>query len=227
MEKPIVIDPAGAATASVVWLHGLGADGHDFEPVAAQLGESLRQCVRFIFPHAPHRPVTINDNMVMRAWYDVTEAELTRQPDEDGVRASEKILCDLVKSEIDAGIAPERIVLAGFSQGGAVALHAGLRYPQTLAGIMALSTYLPMHQATSDEASEANRKVPIFMAHGSQDPLIPLSSSEASRAYMTSLGYVVECHTYPMAHAVCGEEIRDIEDWLSRNLLWSPAAPGA
>ena len=227
MEKPIVIEPAGAATASVVWLHGLGADGHDFEPVVAQLGESLRQCVRFIFPHAPHRPVTINDNMVMRAWYDVTEAELTRQPDEDGVRASEKILCDLVKSEIDAGIAPERIVLAGFSQGGAVALHTGLRYPQALAGIMALSTYLPMHQATSDEASEANRKVPIFMAHGSQDPLIPLSSSEASRAYMTSLGYVVECHTYPMAHAVCGEEIRDIEDWLSRNLLWSPAASGA
>jgi phospholipase/carboxylesterase len=227
MEKPIVLEPAGQPTASVIWLHGLGADGHDFEPVVAQLSDGLRQCVRFIFPHAPHRPVTINGNMVMRAWYDVTEAELTRKPDEDGVRASEKILRDLVKSEIDAGIAPRRIVLAGFSQGGAVALHTGLRYPDALAGIMALSTYLPMHEAIRDEASEANRKVPLFMAHGSQDPLIPLSSSEASRAYMTSLGYVVECHTYPMAHAVCGEEIRDIENWLSRTLLWSPAAPGA
>jgi phospholipase/carboxylesterase len=227
MEKTIIVESGGPATASVIWLHGLGADGHDFEPVVAQLGEGLRQCVRFVFPHAPHRPVAINGNMVMRAWYDVTEAELTRRPDEDGIRASEQILCDLVEGEIDNGVSPARIVLAGFSQGGAIALHTGLRYPHALAGIMALSTYLPLHDAAKNEASDSNRKVPIFMAHGSQDPLIPLSSSQASRAYMTSLGYVVECHTYPMAHAVCGEEIRDIEDWLSRILLWSPAASGA
>lgn len=220
MEKPVVIEPAGKADACVIWLHGLGADGHDFEPVVAEFNDDLRKRVRFIFPHAPQLPVTINGGMVMRAWYDITEADLSRRPDEKGVRASEKILTELIDAECAAGIDAGRIVAAGFSQGGAIALHTGLRYPKKLAGILALSTYLPLHEAAAREAGEANREVPIFMAHGSQDPVIPLSSSEASRAFLTSLGYAIETHTYPMPHSVCGEEIRDIGDWLSRILLW-------
>lgn len=221
-EKPIVIDARQRATASVIWLHGLGADGHDFEPIVPELGGEIADCVRFVFPNAPHRPVTINNGMVMRAWYDISDADLARRADEGGVLESEKILKSLVEAEATRGMPTERIVLAGFSQGGAIALHTGLRYPETLAGIMALSTYLPLEEAVREEASEANRRVPIFMAHGSQDPVIPLSTSEASRAFMTRLGYVVECHTYPMPHAVCAEEVRDIRDWIWRILLTSP-----
>lgn len=224
VEKPVVIDAADNADACVIWLHGLGADGHDFEPVVPEFSDGLRKRVRFIFPHAPHRPVTINGGMVMRAWYDISEPELTRQPDEKGIRASEKILTDLIDEERAGGIDAGRIVVAGFSQGGAIALHTGLRYPRKLAGILALSTYLPLGDATEKEAAGANHDIPIFMAHGSQDPVIPLSSSEASRAFLTSLGYVIETHTYPMPHSVCGEEIRDIGDWLSRILLW-PGRP--
>ncbi|HEY5701383.1 MAG TPA: carboxylesterase [Gammaproteobacteria bacterium] len=223
-DKPIVIQAQGAADASVIWLHGLGADGHDFEPVVAEFSNEIRQRVRFIFPNAPQQPVTINGGMVMRAWYDITETDLARRPDEQGVRASEMILSGLIESEIDAGISSDRIVVAGFSQGGAIALHTGLRYGKKLGGILALSTYLPLHEATEKESSGANREIPIFMAHGSQDPVIPLSSSESSRAFLTSLGYVIETHTYPMPHSVCGEELRDIEDWLSRTLLWQRTA---
>ncbi len=221
IEKPLVIEPKGRTSASVIWLHGLGADAHDFEPIVPELGEVLCDSVRFVFPFAPHRPVTVNGGMVMRAWYDVADTDLARRADEEGVRESGKLLSALVDTEIKNGLSSNRIVLAGFSQGGAIALHAGLRYPRPLAGILALSTYLPLHQAAREEASDANRSVPIFMAHGSQDPVIPLSASEASRDFLTSLGYVVECHTYPMPHSVCGEEVRDIRDWLSRTLIWS------
>ena len=219
VEKPIVVDARGDADASVIWLHGLGADAHDFEPLVPELGDELRERVRFVFPNAPHQPVTINNGMVMRAWYDISEADLARRPDEKGVRASGKILAELVDAEVDGGIDSRRVVVAGFSQGGAIALHTGLRYPKRLAGILALSTYLPLHEATRKEAGEANRGIPIFMAHGSQDPVIPLSTSEASRAFLASLGYAVEVHTYPMPHSVCGEEVRDIDNWLSRILL--------
>lgn len=224
LEQPVLIDAEESADACVIWLHGLGADGHDFEPVVSELTEELRKRVRFIFPHAPHQPVTINGGMVMRAWYDITEADLARRPDERGVRTSEKILTELIDAERINGIDVRRIVVAGFSQGGAIALHTGLRYPMELAGILALSTYLPLHGAIENEAADANREIPIFMAHGSQDPVIPISSSEESRAFLTSLGYVIETHTYPMPHSVCREEIRDIDDWLSRVLLWRKRA---
>lgn len=217
-EAPVLIEPPAPATASVIWLHGLGADGNDFVPVVPELGADLVRSTRFVFPHAPRRPVTINGGMVMRAWYDIADAELDRRADETGVRASETILRELIATELDRGIASERIVLAGFSQGGAIALHTGLRYAQPLAGIMALSTYLPLAASARSEAHAANRDVPIFMAHGSGDPVIPLSLSEHSRQQLRELGYVVECHTYPMPHAVCAEELRDIGCWLERVL---------
>lgn len=218
LDPPVVIEPSEPASACVLWLHGLGADGHDFEPIVGQLGRDLTRDVRFVFPHAPQRSVTINNGMVMRAWYDILELNLSRRADEQGVRDSSDILEALIEREIGQGLAPHRIVVAGFSQGGAIALHTGLRHAQRLAGIMALSTYLPFAESLESQAHAANRTVPIFMAHGSQDPVIALALSEQSRAHLAGLGYVVECHTYPMPHAVCAEEVRDIADWLARVL---------
>ena len=218
LDPPVVIEPSKPATAAVVWLHGLGADGHDFEPVAAELGRGGLDDIRFVFPHAPVRPVTINGGMEMRAWYDIAGPELDRRADEEGVRASAGIARDLIDEQIARGIAGERIVLAGFSQGGAIALYAGLRFPFRVAGILALSTYLPAAKSLAAEAHAANRDVPIFLAHGSQDPVIALVLSEHSRAAMADLGYIVELHTYPMPHSVCAEEIRDIANWLHRVL---------
>lgn len=218
LDPPVVIEPSKPATAAVVWLHGLGADGHDFEPVAAELGRGGLDDIRFVFPHAPVRPVTINGGMEMRAWYDIAGPELDRRADEEGVRASAGIARGLIDEQIARGIAGERIVLAGFSQGGAIALYAGLRFPFRVAGILALSTYLPAAKSLAAEAHAANRDVPIFLAHGSQDPVIALVLSEHSRAAMADLGYIVELHTYPMPHSVCAEEIRDIANWLHRVL---------
>ena len=217
-DAPLIIEPPETATASVIWLHGLGADGHDFEPIVPELGDAATRSVRYVFPHAPRIPVTINAGMVMRAWYDIADADLANRADESGVRASAGILEALIEEELGRGIDSTRILLAGFSQGGAIALHTGLRYAKPLAGILALSTYLPLEQAASDERHEANHDVPIFMAHGSHDPVIPLALSEHSRRFLTSLGYKVECHTYPMPHSVCPEEIRDIAVWLERVL---------
>lgn len=217
-DDAVLIEPKKSPTASVIWLHGLGADGHDFEAVVPELDlENARQ-VRFVFPHAPHRPVTINAGAVMRAWYDVVEADLERSPDESGVRASEQILKRYIEAEVSQGIPTQRIILAGFSQGGAIALHTALRYPRPLAGILALSTYLPLHQEVTQEAHLANRAIPIFMAHGSSDPMITLAQAENSRDFLRSLGYSIEWHTYPMPHAVIREEIRDIGDWFYRIL---------
>ena len=218
LDPPVVIEPSKPATAAVVWLHGLGADGHDFEPVAAELGRGGLDDIRFVFPHAPVRPVTINGGMEMRAWYDIAGPDLDRRADEEGVRASAGIARGLVDEQVARGIAGERIVLAGFSQGGAIALYAGLRFPFRVAGILALSAYLPAAKSLAPEAHAANRDVPIFLAHGSQDPVIALALSEHSRAAMAGLGYVVEVHTYPMPHSVCAEEIRDIANWLHRVL---------
>ena len=218
LDPPVVIEPSKPATAAVVWLHGLGADGHDFEPVAAELGRGGLDDIRFVFPHAPVRPVTINGGMEMRAWYDIAGPDLDRRADEEGVRASAGIARGLVDEQVARGIAGERIVLAGFSQGGAIALYAGLRFPFRVAGILALSAYLPAAKSLAAEAHAANRDVPIFLAHGSQDPVIALALSEHSGAAMADLGYIVEVHTYPMPHSVCAEEIRDIANWLHRVL---------
>ena len=218
LDPPVVVEPSKPASAAVVWLHGLGADGHDFEPVAAELGRGGLDGVRYVFPHAPVRPVTINGGMAMRAWYDIAGPELDRRADEEGVRESAGVARALVDEQIARGIAPERVVLAGFSQGGAVALYAGLRFPFRIAGILALSTYLPAAKSLAAQAHDANRDVPIFLAHGSQDPVIALALSERSRAALADLGYVVEVHTYPMPHSVCAEEIRDVANWLHRVL---------
>lgn len=198
---------------AVIWLHGLGADGHDFEPVVPEL--ELAQPVRFIFPHAPIRPVTINAGMRMRAWYDVLQ--LGGGPeDEAGIRASQKLVEGLIAQQKARGVAAGKIVLAGFSQGGAIALQAALRYPERLAGILALSTYLPLARTLADERSAANRDVPIFMAHGTFDDIIPFDRAQASRQHLEGLGYAVEWHEYRMAHSVCPPEIGDIAAFLTR-----------
>lgn len=217
-DAPVIIEPPETATAAVIWLHGLGADGNDFGPIIPELGEAATRTVRYVFPHAPRIPVTINAGMVMRAWYDIADTDLSNRADESGVRASARILEDLIEQELGKGLASTRILLAGFSQGGAIALHTGLRYAKPLAGILALSTYLPLEEAARDERHEANHDIPIFLAHGSQDPVIPLALSEHSRRFLAALGYQVECHTYPMPHAVCAEEVRDIAVWLERIL---------
>jgi phospholipase/carboxylesterase len=209
--ETVEIETGAAPKTAVIWLHGLGADGHDFEPIVPELN---LPGVRFVFPHAPMRPVTINAGWVMRAWYDVREAGGVRQEDPPGVRASQAAIEALIARERGRGVAAGRIVLAGFSQGGAMALHTGLRHPERLAGILALSCGLPLADSVPAEASAANRDVPIFMAHGVQDPLIPLARGARARDLLRSLGYSVDWREYPMPHAVCPEEIRDIRAWL-------------
>ena len=211
--------------ACVIWLHGLGADGHDFEPIVPSLDLPEKPGLRFLFPHAPMQPVTINGGMVMRAWYDVYALEGVRREDEAGVRASQQRLEALIAREKSRGIPAAKIVLAGFSQGGAIALQTGLRHPERLAGIMALSTFLPLAATLAAEASAANRDVPIFMAHGIDDPMIPLSRAARSRDLLRAQGYRVEWHEYPMAHAVCDAEVRAVAVWL-RGALQEPSARG-
>ena len=215
---PIEIETAPEPTASVIWLHGLGADGRDFVPIISELRLPSDLAIRFVFPHAPHRPVTINRGSVMRAWYDIAETEFGRQEDEAGIRESEQTVRGLVQRETERGIASERIVLAGFSQGGAVVLHTGLRLPQRLAGILALSTYLPLADTLKAEAHPANADVPIFMAHGTDDPIIPLALGESSADLLTRRGANLEWRTYEMEHSVCLDEIQDIAGWLTRVL---------
>ncbi|MFQ5936180.1 MAG: alpha/beta hydrolase [Acidiferrobacterales bacterium] len=214
-EPPLEIATAPGATASVIWLHGLGADGHDFEPVVPALRLPNTLPVRFVFPHAPTRSVTINSGFVMRAWYDIVPAAEGFSENPDHVRQAEEILRSLVERELSRGIPAARIVLAGFSQGGAIALHTGLRYPQRLAGIMALSAYLALAETLPDERHVINADIPIFMAHGEQDPLIPLSRAQRSRELLQGLGYEVDWHVYPMPHTVCAPEVEDIRVWLN------------
>jgi phospholipase/carboxylesterase len=204
-------DPVGA----VIWMHGLGADGNDFVPVVKELGLSDNLPLRFIFPHAPMRPVTINAGQVMRAWYDIIEiSAVERKVDETGIRESQRAIEALIEREISRGIPANKIVLAGFSQGGAIALQTGLRYEQALAGILALSTYLPLAATLESEASSANRAIPIFMAHGEQDNVIPISIAENSFKELGRLGYKADWHEYPMPHSVSMEEIENIGAWL-------------
>jgi phospholipase/carboxylesterase len=206
----VEIETGPEPRAAVIWLHGLGADGHDFEPIVPEL--QLEQAVRFVFPHAPVRPVTINNGMRMRAWYDIFQFGGGPE-DEAGIRASQKIVEALIGAEKG-----QKIVLAGFSQGGAIVLQAALRHAEALAGVLALSTYLPLAAKVQAEASSANRAIPIFMAHGQYDEIIPLDRAEASRDALQRLGYAVEWHAYPMPHSVCAPEIADISRFLNRVL---------
>jgi phospholipase/carboxylesterase len=214
-ESAVTLTPA-AATATVIWLHGLGADGHDFVPIVPELHLPSTLAVRFVFPHAAVRPVTINNGYVMRAWYDIKGLGLQSEQDVVGIHASEQLIRQLIQTELDAGIAARRIVIAGFSQGGAIALHTALRYPQRLAGVMALSTYLPLHDTLNAEASAANREVPILMAHGTQDAVVPPQLGKLSLEVLQAAGYAVDFRNYEMPHSVCAEEVRDISAWLSR-----------
>ena len=204
--------------ASVIWLHGLGADGNDFVPIVPELRVPGSLPVRFIFPHAPVRPVTINNGFRMRAWYDISAADLNNRADIAGVQQSARQVAALMDREKQRGILPTRIVLAGFSQGGAIALYAGLRYPERLAGIIALSTYLVAADGLAAEASEANRGTPIFMGHGMADPVVRFEWGEASRQALVAAGHSVEWHTYRMEHSVCIEEINAVSAWLQRVL---------
>jgi len=216
---PAVVVPApGPHSATVIWLHGLGADGHDFEPIVPELGLPAGHGIKFVFPHAPERPVTINGGMVMRAWYDVAAADLTQREDEAGLQESASHVRGLIAAELAQGIPSRRVVLAGFSQGGAIALFTGLRFAEPLAGILALSSYLPVPSRLAGEASPANKDTPILMAHGVLDPIIPLQQGEHSAALLRRQTYAVEWKTYAMPHSVCPAEIRDIGEWLRQRL---------
>ncbi|MGH7307932.1 MAG: alpha/beta hydrolase [Candidatus Rokuibacteriota bacterium] len=212
--ETVEVETGRAPQATVIWMHGLGADGHDFEPIVPELALPITLPVRFVFPHAPPRPVTINRGMVMRAWYDVRDDGGERREDEAGVRASQDQIEALVAHEKARGVPADRIVLAGFSQGGAMALHTGLRHGERLAGVLALSCFLPLAGTLAAEASPANRDAPIFLAHGTHDAVIPLARARRARAALEGLGYGVQWHEYPMPHAVCAEEIADVARWL-------------
>jgi phospholipase/carboxylesterase len=214
----IVLSPGVTPTGSVIWLHGLGADGSDFVPIVDELRSAVSTQIRYIFPHAPVRPVTINNGLRMRAWYDILSFGPERAEDEAGVRASAQLVSGFVADEVAAGVPEERIVVAGFSQGGAMALHIGLRWSQRLAGVMALSAYLPVRASLAADASPANRETPILMCHGVHDGVVPLSLGLASRDHLQSLGYRVEWRTYAMEHQVSADEVNDIGGWLQRVL---------
>jgi phospholipase/carboxylesterase len=219
----VEVEPAGRARSAVIWLHGLGADGHDFEPIVPYLGLDPALAVRFVFPHAPSRRVTINMGMVMPAWYDIRALSLEREVDETGVRESADLLRALITREHERGIPASRLVLAGFSQGGAIALHVALRHAERLAGIVALSTYLVSEGTLEAERSAANASTPIFQAHGTDDPMVPPARGEWTRDRLRQLDYAVEWKTYPMGHEVHPDEIRDIGRALGSWLSLGPA----
>src|SRR6267154_219388 len=212
----IEIETGKNPTASIIWLHGLGADGNDFAPIVPEL-RLPKAAIRFVFPHAPVRPVTINGGMRMRAWYDIADGANARE-DARGVRASQASIETLIGREKERGAKADLLVLGGFSQGGAIALHTGLRHPERIAGIMASSTRVPLGKKLLAEASTANRDVPIFMAHGTYDTITPIGRAEQSRGLLQSLGYPVEWREYPMPHSVCPEELANIGAWLGKVL---------
>ncbi len=213
----IEIEKGPSPTSSVIWMHGLGADGQDFVPIVDELALPATS-IRFIFPHAPMRAVTINGGYVMRAWYDIVSADLVRREDEAGLRESSRQIEQLIEREKKRGSPANRIVLAGFSQGGAIALFAGLRFGEQLGGIMALSTYAPLKDKLIAERSTANLGVPIFMAHGTQDPVVSIERASSSRAALTEVGYKIDWRQYLMPHSVCVAEIKDIGTWIKQVL---------
>ena len=219
-DSPIIVETGSESPDScVIWLHGLGADGRDFEPVVPELKLDTGLNTRFIFPNAPMVPVTINQGFVMRAWFDIRAASIDAEQDEKGIHESAAGVMKMIDDQVKAGIKAKRIVLAGFSQGGAIALQAALRYPETLAGIMALSTYLPLADSLAKEKSKANSNIPIFLAHGSIDPVIAVDLGKRSRALLEKQGYKPEWHEYKdMQHSVSEKEIFDIAEWLEQVL---------
>ena len=216
--QTIEIETRPKPSHSVIWLHGLGADGNDFVPIVQEL--SLPPLgIRFVFPHAPMRPVTINGGFVMRAWYDIAYQDLVMKEDEHGLRQSQKMIEELIAKEQSRGVPTNRIVIAGFSQGGVIALQTSLRQPKRLAGAMSLSAYLPLVDKIDKERNPANSSVPIFLGHGIADNIVPLPLGAASRDRLIKMGYDVDWHQYPMPHSVCPEELEDIGAWLTRVLL--------
>jgi len=215
----IEISTGPAPTAAVVWLHGLGADGHDFEPIVPELAWPGAPDIRYVFPHAPVRPVTLNGGMAMRAWYDIVDlAPGSRDHDQKGIAQSVNQAAALVRRERERGIAANRIVIAGFSQGGAIALQLALRFPETLAGLIALSTYLLLDHRLEKDRLEANEGIPVFVGHGTVDPMVPYMLGERVASRLRTLGHPVEFHGYPMPHSVCPEEISDLKTWLKNCL---------
>ena len=215
----IEIESGAHPTHAVLWMHGLGADGNDFVPIVQELELPMKTAIRFIFPHAPQQEVSINGGLVMRAWYDIKNINLNQHEDEKGIRSSQHAITALIGRENQRGIPSRNIILAGFSQGGVMALHVGLHHPEKLGGIMALSSYLPLTHTLRKEAHIANASTQIVMAHGSYDPIIPIQLAKASRQLLLQNGYQVEWHEYPMAHSVCAEELIDISKWLRKVLL--------
>jgi len=216
--ESVVLETGENPEHAVIWLHGLGADGHDFEPIVPQLSSASRRAVRFIFPHAPVRPVTVNGGMSMRAWYDILGVDIDRDQDMAGIIESVAQVDALLDEQIAAGIAPDKLVLAGFSQGGAIALRCGLARRRALAGLIGLSTYLVAAERLAEWASDSGRSMPVFMGHGSQDPIVPPALGETAARRLTSAGYDVEWQTWPMPHAVCAEEVQVIDRWLDQRL---------
>ncbi len=220
MDTPETVEVGGGETpdGTVIWLHGLGADGHDFEPIVPELNLGDHANIRFVFPHAPLRPVTINGGMSMRAWYDVISLDRSGPQDEKGIRESAASLLQLIEREKERGVDPSRIVIAGFSQGGAIAMHTAMRFPDSLAGLMALSTWMPLasmidHEVVENPESQP-RELPVLMVHGSFDPILPIAAGQHARGIMQQAGFTVQWHEYPMAHAVCADEIAEIRQWL-------------
>lgn len=212
----IEIETAPHPEIAIIWLHGLGADGNDFVPIVRELDLAGLPGIRFVFPHAKTMPVTINGGYVMRSWYDILGTELTRREDEGGLRSSQLAVEALIAREKSRGIPASRIILAGFSQGCAMTLQTGLRHPERLAGMMCLSGYLPLAGQVAAERSEPSLQVPVFMAHGTQDPVVPFARAEESRKVLETLGYQVEWHAYPMQHTLCLEEVQDIAKWIRK-----------
>lgn len=219
MTLPCVTKHTGPEpVASILWLHGLGADGHDFEPIIPELVDPAWPALRFVFPHAPVRPVTINMGMAMRAWYDIKAMSLDQRADEAGLREAVEQVEALIAAEVEAGIDAERVFLAGFSQGGVVALQAALRHRQRLAGVIGLSCYLPLADALAAERAPANADLPVLLMHGSQDPVVPMALGMHARDTLAGWGYPVDWHAYPMQHTLCMEQIVDLRRWLGARL---------
>ena len=216
--ETVELETGRSPTGSVIWMHGLGADGHDFEPIVPEITQRGERALRFIFPHAPIRPVTINGGYPMRAWYDIAAIDRRTADDESGIRSSQAVIDTLVRHENSRGIASERIVLAGFSQGGAMAMFAGTRYGEKLAGIMGLSCYLLLERQLLTERSTVNLSTPVFLAHGTQDPVVPVTLGEHACQVLQAAGYTIEWHAYQMPHSLCPQEVTDIAAWLRRVL---------
>ena len=214
--ETVTVETGPNPSFSIIWMHGLGADGHDFEPLVPELLEDGLPALRFVFPHAPVRPVTINNGYEMRAWYDIIGIDGRSAEDFEGINASAKEIAALVQRENELGIPSTRIVMAGFSQGGAMALHIATRHPEKLAGVIALSCYLPLARELAAKRDPVNQATPIFMAHGTQDPVVPYALGDESRHLLASAGYPVEWHSYPMPHSLCEPEVADLRAFLGK-----------